>query len=173
MSRWFALMLVVPLFAPAAAEAQNKAFVAMGTEVTLTFDRKILGVSKPAKITPNAFETATGAEFARGEHQEAMGPVAKPMTTAGPRAPSGLIVVRLTPIAGEKPGSLLVIANGYDRAFVWRAQIRVAGKMQPTDVCLIMPGKSGVEHWPYAIQSISLTQTRLEPWTPADGIRCE
>ena len=167
-----ALVLTAAMLAPAMAHAQVKAVIAMGTEVTLALEGTP-GASKPAKITPDAFETETGAQFARGDHGEAMGPVAKPITGPAPSATPGLVRLRLTPIAGEKPGSLLVIANGYDRAFVWRAQIRVNGKIQPTDVCLVLPKKTGVEHWPYPVERVVVSKMRLEPWKPEDGVRCE
>ncbi|RYY42412.1 MAG: hypothetical protein EOP59_10075 [Sphingomonadales bacterium] len=167
-----ALISIAAMAAPAAAQAQGKAIIAMGTEVTLALEGTP-GASKPSKITPDAFETETGAQFAQGEHQDAMGPVAKPLTGTPRSATPGLVRLRLTPIAGDKPGSLLVIANGYDRAFTWQAQIRVAGKMQPTDVCVVMPKKSGVEHWPYAVERIVISKMRLEPWKPEDGVRCK
>lgn len=75
-------------------------------------------------------------------------------------------------VIGDKD-SVLAILNGYDRALVYRAKIAVRGKAGPTDVCLVMPGRRGYEHWPYAIERIELTALTLVDWSPEDGIPCK
>ena len=169
---WTALAAASAALSPATALAQDGFAVGMGREITITLD----GAAKatdPVEITPDDFEIQSGLQFNRGDHAEAMGPVGKPMYGATPPVTPNLVRVRFTPVAGAKPGSLLVIANGYDRALVWRAFILVRGKTKPTDVCIVLPGRHGVEHWPYPIEAIGLADMRLEPWKPEDGVRCE
>lgn len=74
---------------------------------------------------------------------------------------------------GESDHRLLVIANGYDRALTFRASIRVSGEEEHTDVCTVMPGIHGVEHWPFASDRIMLTDLRLEEWREGTPPRCE
>lgn len=169
---WTLIAAVSVALSPAAALAQETFAVGMGQEITITMDGTPKGTD-PIGIEPNAFETQAGLQFSRGDHNEAIGPNAQAMSGVTPVVTPNLIRVRFTPVAGNKSGSLLVIANGYDRALFWRAFLRVRGKSSPTDVCLVMPAKTGVEYWPYPIEAIGLVDLRLEPWKPEDGIRCE
>ena len=170
----FALCLIV---APLTAQAQDKVRIAIGQGVSFTVDANGATVAEAkAAGSPTPYEAAVGAEFSRGEHADAMGPNGKPMTNDGTRPPApvpatGKIRVRFTRVAGNDH-SLLVIENGYRGAFVYRATI-FTPNAKPTDVCLVMPGKVGVEHWPYPIAAIEMLQIRLIPWTPENGLTCE
>jgi hypothetical protein len=89
------------------------------------------------------------------------------------RAPApDQVRILFTQIAGGTQ-TVLILENGYNQALVYRARITRRGAAQPTDVCLVMPGRRGYEHWPYAIDSIELDGFRLEFWEPSRGIRCE
>lgn len=162
MHRMLTLAVTMVELMPGAAWAQGFP-VAMGQELTITLG-DAPAVTGMAVAAPNAFEIAVGKQFMRGDHDEAIGPAFKPMRGATPEVMPGMLRVRLTPVAGKKPGSLLVFANGYDRALAYRAQIKVRGKEQPTDVCIVMPGKTGIEYWPYEVELIRLGDLRLEPW---------
>ena len=170
----FASLLIA---APVTAQAQDKVRVAIGQDVSFTIDANgatITGTQVAGSPAP--YETAMGAEFSRGAHADAMGPNGKPMTNDGTRPPApvpatGKIRVRFTRVAGYNH-SLLVIENGYRGALVYRAMIFMPDA-KPTDVCLVMPGKVGVEHWPYPIAAIEMLQIRLIPWTPENGLVCE
>lgn len=74
---------------------------------------------------------------------------------------------------GDSDHRLLVIANGYDRALVYRAQIRVKGEDRYTDVCMVPPGTHAFEHWPYASERILMADFHLEAWTKGQAPRCE
>jgi hypothetical protein len=92
---------------------------------------------------------------------------------ATPVAP-GEIRVTLRDVAGKTAhDALLVIENGYERGLVYRAVMRRGDKAAPTDVCLVMPHKRGFEHWPFRLDRLDLTDLRLVPWKPEDGLPCE
>ena len=69
--------------------------------------------------------------------------------------------------------AVLLIENGYDRAFGYRATMHVRGRATPTDVCLVRPHLRGIEHWPYAIESIDLSSFRLVPWREGQQVTCQ
>lgn len=78
--------------------------------------------------------------------------------------------VRLLSIAGRH--SLLIVENGYDRAFIYRARMTEAGRTRPTDVCLVLPKQRGFEHWPHPIERIELYEATLVGWQPGDPQPC-
>ena len=76
----------------------------------------------------------------------------------------------------QVPGAghaLLIVHNGYRQALLYRARIWAKGGNGPTDVCLVMPGKPGIEHWPYAIAAIEVSAFELVDWKPEDGVPCK
>jgi hypothetical protein len=90
-----------------------------------------------------------------------------------PPPPHGLRV-SLRDVAGKTPhDTLLMISNGYGDALRYQAVMRRGDRSAPTDVCLVMPGKPGYEHWPFPIERLDLTALRLVPWKPEDGIICQ
>ena len=72
----------------------------------------------------------------------------------------------------EGKDTVLAIRNGYPQGLTYRARITRAGRSGPTDVCLVMPGKRGYEHWPYVIDKIELTELTLVDWKAEDGVPC-
>jgi len=113
----------------------------------------------------------------RGDYADAMGASGLPLPSrkdrpAGPRPEPGKIRMRFTPIAPQGH-SLLMIENGYAQALVYRAKIGARGKTALTDVCLVPPGKSSVEHWPYVIEWIEVSDLQLVPGKPEDGLPCK
>ncbi|MCW3846721.1 hypothetical protein OF829_05680 [Sphingomonas sp. LB-2] len=96
-------------------------------------------------------------------------PMRNSRVPAGPIKPDRIEIV-FEVIDGKD--SVLAIRNGYGQGLTYRAQITARGRTAPTDVCLVMPGKRGYEHWPYAIDRIELTELTLADWTPDQGIPC-
>lgn len=167
-----AVMMAVT--SPAAAQSVK---LAMGDEVTFTLDGGKPVEFRKAPAVPNRFETAVGAHFLGLEPPKA--PVTEGQAFPGdlelPAAPvpdAGKIRFRFLGVAGSDH-AMLVIHNGYGQALIYRARISVRGKAGPTDVCLVMPGKPGIEHWPYAIDAIEVTGFELVPWKPEDGVPCK
>lgn len=87
--------------------------------------------------------------------------------------PPGVIRFSFFRFSAGSGHAFLVIENGYDRGLVYRAQIRRGDRVVPTDVCLVMPMKRGIEYWPYPVDEISFSSIRLIPWQESDGMPCE
>jgi len=129
----------------------------------------------PAKPTP--FEAAVGAHFS------GQAPPKAPVTEGGmlyeddgfPAAPvpeAGKLRFRFLQVPGTSH-TMLIVQNGYARALAYRAQITVKGKTNPTDVCLVLPAKPTVEHWPYAIAAIEVDAFELIDWKEGDAVPCK
>lgn len=69
--------------------------------------------------------------------------------------------------------STLLIENGYDLQFRYKAAITVQGKRAFTDVCTVRPNIIGLEHWPYPIEQIEISQPTLEQPPEDGGVTCE
>ncbi|MGN6819217.1 MAG: hypothetical protein ACTHJR_11175 [Sphingomonas sp.] len=163
------------LLAPVAAMAQTVT-IKRGETVTLAVDDTGPRVVERAATAPTNFEIVGSAEAQRGDYDQAVGPNFQPMgkTGAGALAPkpeAGKIVLRFIRTPG-KDQSLLSIQNGYDQALVYRAVMHVGKDAQPTDVCLVAPGKLGIEHWPFAIDTLDLSDLRLVAWKAGDPVPC-
>ncbi len=166
-----ALLAALTIAAP--AQAQRFAILP-GSEATLASVDGDFAPVASAAAEPDAFETWAANAFARGAMPDATGPnaAAVPKGPPAPTPPANRLMFRLLVLPGEKPSTLLIVRNGFDRALVYRAEMRVKGKQSPTDVCLVMPGKTGIEHWPYAIDQLVLDDLKLVPWKPGDPVRC-
>jgi len=101
---------------------------------------------------------------------------AQPLRAGGKMPPvaAGTIRVTFRDLPGKSPhDGVLTIENGYSKAFRYRALMRRGDKSAPTDVCLVLPNRRGYELWPFQIDRIDLSELRLVPWTPDDGVPCE
>lgn len=92
-----------------------------------------------------------------------------------PAAVPGQVRLTFRRVPALRPGaedhSLLLVVNGYDLSFRYRATMRTKNGSQPTDVCEVSPKLSVTEHWPYEIDQLDLTDLRLEP--RMGDVRCE
>lgn len=126
---------------------------------------------------PEGAELAMIQELASGAYDDAIGKTAHDVSApegSAPLAPIQPYALRLRFVT--LPGtdhSVLLIENGYDRAFGYRATMHVRGRESPTDVCLVQPHLRGIEHWPYAIESIDLSSFRLVPWREGQQVTCQ
>lgn len=91
------------------------------------------------------------------------------MPPAPPIAPGG---VRLQFHLIADQHAFLVIENGYDRAIVYRARMTLGDRSRPTDVCLVIPGRRGYEHWPHRIDRLDLSGFAFADWREGDPIPC-
>ncbi len=80
--------------------------------------------------------------------------------------------VEITFVVLDGKESVMVLVNGYGEAVSYRASIWRRGRKAPTDVCIVLPGKRGYEHWPYPIERIELTAFTAVPWKDGDPIPC-
>jgi len=173
-SAWVLAAALAVIASPAAAQGVK---LVPGEEVVFALDDGTPVGAKRVSTTPNAFEAAVGRHFSSQKPPEA------PVTEGLPIPDSDRLPPAPEPVAGklrfrfvQVPGAdhaLLVVDNGYAKGLLYRARITSNGRTGPTDVCLVMPGKGGVEHWPYAIASIELSGFELVDWTPEDGVPCK
>ena len=61
----------------------------------------------------------------------------------------------------EARHALLTIENGYGRMLAYRAVMQANGRAAHTDVCDVLAGKPGFEHWPYPFESLQLSDFEL------------
>jgi hypothetical protein len=134
-------------------------------------------VERGEAAPPEGAELAMIQELASGAYDDAIGKTGHNISTpddSEPLAPIQPNVLRLRFV--NLPGtdhSVLLVENGYDRAFGYRAVMHVRGHGSPTDVCLVRSHLRGIEHWPYAIESIDLSSFRLVPWRDGQQVTCQ
>jgi hypothetical protein len=75
------------------------------------------------------------------------------------------------PVAGSRLHTALTIRNGYTATFEYRAAMVVQDHTGPTDVCQVPSKLPGLEHWPYPIEQLDLSDLRLAP--ASDRISCQ
>lgn len=124
----------------------------------------------------NAFEATSLREMAATQVPAGTGSL-PPVEITGRQAPSlapGRIRLTLRDVAGKTPhDAMLSVENGYDRGFRYRAVMRRGTRSAATDVCLVLPGRHGFEHWPFPLDAIDLSALRLVPWKEGDPLTCE
>ena len=169
------MMAVALLLAPVAVSAQAVT-IKRGETVTVQIDDKGVREIDRAVTEPTNFEIVGSAEAQRGDYAQAIGPNTKAMASTGsgalaPKPEPGKIVLRFIRTPG-KDQSLLSIQNGYDQALAYRAVMHLGNNSTPTDVCVVLPRKVGVEHWPFAIDALDLSDLRLVAWKTGDPVTC-
>lgn len=167
------------LFASCAAAGAEPIVLKRGESVILTVDDGGTAIEErraPAwPLTP--YEVAWARQMTSGELDWAVGPnmaFSDPdderFPPAGP-VPPGEVAVKLVAL-GERH-MLLVLVNGYKGGFKYRATLRRADRSTATDVCEVMAGKRGFEHWPYPFDSIEISDVKLIPWHDGRAPTCE
>lgn len=177
---FFAAMLCLAL--PAAAREGRAVAIALdvnsGAVVEIGDDGTSVAGLRGVKLDPPTLWVRTVARhLTGGQYDWAVGDKAALFEKGAvgveeDPVPSGEIHIAFRAI-GDSDQRLLVIANGYDRALVYRAQIRRDGRTAFTDVCTVLPGMHAFEHWPFAIDRITLGELRLEDWPRDAPPRCE
>lgn len=161
---------------PAAAQEIAPVTLRPGEAVTIRFDEGgRVGEPERGQAEWTPFTVYAARRLAGETPPDAPQRFASPMghdSDAPPaeRPTPGQIRLRFLSIAGQH--ALLVVENGLDRALVYRARMTQDGNSRPTDVCLVMPGLPGFEHWPHPIDRIELSDFRFVPWVPGQPIPC-
>jgi hypothetical protein len=173
-SAWMLATISVSIASPAMAQGIT---LARGEEAVLEISDNDLADAARGPTTATPFELAVGRQLGGLKPPEAPVTEGKPMARDSglPDAPvptAGEARFRFLPVA-DTGGSLLIIHNGYAKGLLYQARITSNGKTQPTDVCLVVPGKLGVEYWPYAIGAIEVSAFKLVDWKPEDGVPCK
>lgn len=149
-----------------------------GQAATLQFDEGggalLMETSAAPEMTP--FELSVSRDFVRGAFDHAIGDTVAPITTAKrPEAEEvqpHMVRLKFVQIP-DTDHTLLLIENGYGQGLRYRAVMHVDGEGERTDVCLVMPNLRSLEHWPYGVDAIELSDFHLLPWRDGDPLPCE
>lgn len=128
-------------------------------------DRNILGAFAEYYDDPEKLPEASGPNAALFRAED-----------AGPQPiERGVVRISFFRMTGRNglPETLLVLENGYERALRYRARMVRGERAQPTDVCTVLPGLRGYEHWPYSIDRIDLSEFALVPYRDGTPPVCE
>ncbi len=148
--------------------------IELGSTARVGFDT----AGKPV-VTGTAAPALTAGELdmlgqTAGRAEEAIGEKSLPIGTGLPTPAIEKNHVSFTFVAtADGEHSLLVIRNGLDRSFAYKARIGVGAKSTATDVCQVLPALMAIEHWPYKIDWIEVTGIRATEWKDGDAPRCE
>ena len=176
------LVLALAATLPAATPLKDTQGIPIqpGQMITLQVDgnrTRVIAIGAAPPITP--YETEALGRMQPIELPADAGPQpAIPIRSANepPRAVPGQVRLTFRRVPALRPGaedhSLLLVVNGYDLSFRYRASMHTNGGTQPTDVCEVSPKLSVSEHWPYAIDQLDLSDIRLEPRV-GGPTRCE
>lgn len=111
------------------------------------------------------------------QQAEAIGPDAAVLSTEADPPPLVAGTIRISLVAlsdgSSPPQMLLMVENGFEREFRYRARIAVGDESAETDVCTVLPVLRGYEHWPYPFERIELSDFTLLPERPGEGPVCE
>jgi hypothetical protein len=72
---------------------------------------------------------------------------------------------------GSPDNTALFLSNGYGSAVRYHAVMRSKDRSAATDVCDVAPHLLGLEHWPYSIDQLDLSDVRFIEWNGA--IQCQ
>lgn len=179
--RVLAIVAAFSCLSAAGAGAQVRAVETVtlqrGQAATLQFDEGggalLVETSAAPPMTP--FELSVAGDLVRGAFDHAVGDTAAPITTAKRPEPEEVQphMVRLKFVQiPDSDHTLLLIENGYGHGLRYRAVMHIDGEGERTDVCLVMPNLRSLEHWPYRIDAIELSDFRLQPWREGDPLPC-
>jgi hypothetical protein len=176
-----AALALIAAAAPASAQqprAADAVSLAAGEEATIAFDDgERTSVTAHGRAAPlSTYDRAALQNLTTGNIEDAVGPNSRPLSErellqSPPPITAGLVRIVFVPVSGGKE-TFLILENGHTRALAYRARIFRRGQGRPTDVCVVLPGIRGYEHWPYPIERIELTGFRLEAWN-GGAPRCE
>lgn len=163
--RTFVLFGLVFSVAPLFAQAIESVTLEPGMSATIMRSPQgdgtvLLVESGPAERS--RFADAAAGQLADGTYPDAVGPNAAIVDTRDSGLPDPAPVptgrVRFTfTTALDGDQRVLLVENGFSQEFYYRATITRNGQSMTTDVCSILPELRGVEHWPFVIDSIELS----------------
>jgi len=172
------LLAALAVAAPSAAQTPGEVAIGSGEEVLVRAgDDGALTIERRSRAAPMTdFDRRTLRKLAAVEVPPGTVAPGLPMQDKAARdtpIAAGKLRITLRDVAARTPhDTLLVIENGYGDGVRYRAVMRRGERAEPTDVCLVLPGKRAYEYWPYPIERLDLSAFRLVPWKPEDGLPC-
>lgn len=107
-----------------------------------------------SQVVPSGVKTMPPGFIKRGE-----GP------PEAPRPADNQLQITMRHVPGIRSGSpdntVLLIRNGYDSALRYHAVMHAGARSAATDVCESAPHRLGVEHWPYELDELDLSDLQL------------
>jgi hypothetical protein len=168
------LLSALSLIAAAPGGDASTLAIARGHSVTVQISGAAFNTSAPAPAQVAPFEAAavntlwqTG-KYKVGARSTGAGRDGVPETPS--IAPDQIKLKMVEYPAGQ---TMLAVENGYAQGFVYHAVMYRGDRPQPTTVCLVMPGKRTMEHWPFKIDRLELSALRLVDWKPGDAMPCQ
>ena len=146
----------------AVAQEDRKASLRLGEQVTLW-----VGGTGEVRMSSVMLSTQEQREMAnhvlnvpQGINSNGSSPLTRPSVTVKPSVVR-LSFVSLEPASGRDE-RLLVLENGYDQVFRYRATIFRGNEGEPSSVCSVNPKLVGYEYWPYPINKIEISHIIFE-----------
>lgn len=167
------LMLTSAAVASADVPASAGIAIVPGQQIVLRIADTV-SVASVARVEPTPVDMVSARE--QMAIPTPAGPVAEGTPVyrrpgeAPPHPQPGQVALRMFVVDGR--ATILVVENGYHQALVYRARELRGGRSQPTDVCIVIPAKSGYEHWPYRIDRLDLSDFRFVAWKAGDQVPC-
>lgn len=163
--------------APAAAQETAAVTLAPGESVTVRIDDGgVIGAPERGRAEWTPYDIAAARHLSGIPTPGSAVPYATPLPRGGgipaePAVEPGRLQFKFLSIAGRH--SLLAIENGYAQALAYRARMTRGDQTRTTDVCIVIPGRHGYEHWPHTIDRLELSDFRFVAWRPGDPVPCQ
>jgi hypothetical protein len=171
------IVALAALSAATASEATEDRLVLRleaGAQAVITIDNQGKVHVAGGKAEPLSAQELAFVRQAVQDHPDAFGPNAAPVHSGQifPAIPPNNIRFRFVSLEGGSQ-SLLLVENGSDRSYLYKARIGYERNAGPTDVCQIIPDKRSVEHWAYPLDWIEISDVRAVPYDENVSPRCE
>jgi hypothetical protein len=162
------------------ATAASHVMIRAGESLTVRINGSDLAIVERGPAPPLSPFEAESLQRAQGIVLPPGATVAPPVPlhtdTSAPTMIPGQVRITLRKISGAGsaagPHSLLTIENGYGQSVMYRAVMHQGDRSSPTDVCEVIPGRPGFEHWPYEIDWLDLSQFELSAFDERK-MRCQ
>ena len=172
--RWISGGALILAANSAAAETQApfKLRLEMGSQAVLSVDEKGTPRTDGNRAEPlSAVELEVVQTLIR-DHPDAFGPKSASLYSRGMTSPAAnRIRFRLVPFAAGSQ-SVLIVENGLSQSYMYKARMGYGEKTIITDVCQLVPEKRNVEHWPYQIDWIEISEVRVVSYEEGKPLLC-
>jgi hypothetical protein len=93
-----------------------------------------------------------------------------PRASLVPRPQPG--TVRFRSMEYPRGQTVLVVENGYPQALTYHLDLLVRKQRKRTTVCIVTPGKRTIEHWPYKVRAMEISDVHLSIWSQGQRPAC-
>lgn len=171
---WMAGAAMILAANSAAAEMRTplKLRLEMGSQAVLSVDEKGSPRMEGDRAEPLSAVELEMVQTMIRDHPGAFGPKSAPLYSPGmPNPAANRIRFRFVPFAAGSQ-SLLIVENGISQSYMYKARIGRGDRSMITDVCQLVPEKRNVEHWPYQIDWIEISEVRVVSYEEGKPLLC-